>query len=197
MSLAWFNLISLIISGLLFAVLAILSTMPITLSERRGEKAWEECKRLRLTSFVFAMIMVVNTVLWIWFPVPELAWTTGLDLITRIFIIAVVSTPSLAICGKAMKDAGEEMNYPLKETKLHGGIYNHVRHPGVWGEMPLYVWAAFLVDSLFLVVWMTIYIILYSGINIYFEEVDLVKRFGTEYIEYRKRTGMLIPKRKK
>ncbi|MGY5874255.1 MAG: hypothetical protein RTU30_00790 [Candidatus Thorarchaeota archaeon] len=197
MSLAWVNLVSLIVSGFLFAILSILSTMPITLSERRGEKAWNECRWLRLTSFVFAMIMIVNTILWVWFPVPELVWTTGLDFVTRFFMVAIVSTPSLVICRKAMKDAGEEMNYPLKETKLHGGIYNHVRHPGIWGEMPIYVWVALVVDSLFLVVWMTIYIVLYSGINIYFEEIDLVKRFGTEYEEYRERTGMLIPKWKK
>lgn len=98
---------------------------------------------------------------------------------------------------KAMNDAGEEMNKPVKETELHGGIYNHVRHPGIWGEMPLYVWAAFLADSLFLLVWMTVYIVLYSAINIYFEEKDLVKRFGTEYEEYRERTGMLIPRRRR
>jgi len=94
-----------------------------------------------------------------------------------------------------MNDAGQEMNYPLKETKLHGGIYNYVRHPGIWGEMPLYVWVAFLVDSLFLVIWMTIYIIAFSAVNIYYEEMDLVKRFGSEYEEYQKRTGMLIPRR--
>jgi protein-S-isoprenylcysteine O-methyltransferase Ste14 len=196
MSIAWFNLISLHISGFLFAFLAILSTMPVTLSEKRGERAWEECKWIRYTSFVFALIMVMNTFLWVLFPVPELVWTTGLEFIPRLFIVVALSIPSLLICGKAMKDAGEEMNYPVRETTLHGGIYNYVRHPGVWGEMPLYVWAALLVDSLFLVGWMTIYIILYSGINIYFEEIDLVKRFGSEYEEYRERTGMLIPRRR-
>ncbi len=196
MSLAWFNLISLHISGFLFAFLAILSTMPVTLSEKRGEKAWEECKWIRYTSFVFALIMVINTFLWIFLPVPELVWTTGIEFIPRLFLVVVLCVPSVVICGKAMKDAGEEMNYPVKETTLHGGIYNYVRHPGVWGEMPLYVWAALLVDSLFLVVWMTLYIVLFSGINIYYEEKDLVKRFGTEYEEYRERTGMLIPRRK-
>jgi hypothetical protein len=69
----WVNLISLHVCSFLFAYLTTLSVMPVTREEQRGEQAWDECARLRSISFVFAGIMIVNTILWIWFPVSELA----------------------------------------------------------------------------------------------------------------------------
>jgi protein-S-isoprenylcysteine O-methyltransferase Ste14 len=197
MSIAWLNLISLATSGFLFGYLSTMSVMPVTREEKRGEKAWVECKWLRLASFGFATLMIVNTILWVWFPIPELAWSTSLELTTRIGIVLLIGVPCFGICTKAMKDAGEEMNWPLKETKLHGGIYNYIRHPGIVGEMPFYVLIAFILDSGFLTLWMLVYIILYSAINIYYEEKDLEKRFGAAYIDYRDRTGMIIPHRRK
>ncbi|MGD9396515.1 MAG: hypothetical protein PVJ05_08820, partial [Candidatus Thorarchaeota archaeon] len=79
MSVAWLNLISLHVCAFLFAYLTTLSVMPVTREEKRGEKAWAECARLRSISFVFAGIMILNTILWVWFPVPELAWVLNPD----------------------------------------------------------------------------------------------------------------------
>lgn len=98
---------------------------------------------------------------------------------------------------KGVIDAGKESLEPSKETKMHGGIYNHIRHPQTIGEFPLFVAVAFLLNSWFLVIVMTIWMSLYVPIIMYFEEKDLIRRFGDAYREYQKRTGALFPKLRK
>ncbi len=77
--------------------------------------------------------------------------------------------------------------------ELHGGIYKKLRHPGAVGEMPLYVVIALFVNSLFLAIWLTAFILVFTPIHIYYEEKDLLKRFGEEYAEYRRRTPAVFP----
>jgi protein-S-isoprenylcysteine O-methyltransferase Ste14 len=52
---------------------------------------------------------------------------------------------------------------------------------------------ALFVNSLFLTVWMTVFIFIFTPIHIYYEEKDLLKRFGDEYAEYRKATPAVFP----
>lgn len=190
----WLNLLSLHISALMFSYLSIISVMPVTREEKRGEKAWKECYQFRIIMSIFAFLMVINTILWIWIPVPEFNWRIHPDPFFGFLIGVFITIPCIIILIKAIQDGGEEHMKPSKETKLHGGIYQYIRHPGVWGEMPLYIVVALLVNSLFLVIWMIFFVVLYVPIYIYFEEKDLIKRFGAPYIEYRNQTGALIPK---
>ncbi|MFW9807231.1 MAG: methyltransferase family protein [Candidatus Thorarchaeota archaeon] len=192
MVLTWLNLISLHVSAFLFAYLTTLSVMPVTREEKSGEQAWEECARLRSISFVFAGLMILNTILWIWFPVNELAWIISPDPFFGIIIGLVIAIPCFIILGIAMRDAGKEMNAPQKGIELHGGIYKKIRHPGALGEMPLYVVVALFTNSLFLTVWMLIFIFTFTPIHIYYEEKDLVKRFGEVYVEYQKTTPAFL-----
>ena len=190
---AWLNLISMHLSAILFAYLTTLSVMPVTREEDRGEKAWEECAKLRSISFVFAGIMILNTILWIWFPIPELAWVLSPDPLFGIILGIIIAVPCLAILRVAMRDAGKEMHAPQKGIQLHGGIYKKIRHPGAVGEMPLYVVVALFVNSLFLTVWMIIFILIFTPIHIYYEERDLLKRFGDVYSEYQRITPAVFP----
>jgi protein-S-isoprenylcysteine O-methyltransferase Ste14 len=167
--------------------------MPVTKEELKGEKAWEECARLRSISFVFAGIMIVNTVLWIWFPVTELAWVLSPSPLFGIVVGIIIGVPCFIIMAIAYRDAGAEMHAPQKGIQLHGGIYKKIRHPGAVGEMPLYVVIAMLVNSLFLTVWMVVFILLFTPIHIYYEEKDLVKRFGEVYVEYQRTTPAFFP----
>lgn len=187
------NLISLHLSAILFAYLATLSVMPVTREEQRGEQAWDECARLRSISFVFAGLMIINTILWLWFPVPELSWKISTNPLFGILLGTIIGVPCFIIMMIAMRDAGKEMNAPQKGIKLHGGIYKKIRHPGALGEMPLYVVIAMFVNSLFLTVWMIFFVFIFTPIHIHFEEQDLLKRFGEEYAEYRRNTPAIFP----
>jgi len=193
LNIAWLNLISLHASALLFAYLTTLSVMPVSREEERGEKAWVECARLRSISFLFAGIMVLNTILWIWFQIPNLSWVLSPDPLFGIVLGIIIAVPCLAILRVAMRDAGKEMHAPQKGIQLHGGIYKKIRHPGAVGEMPLYVVVALFVNSLFLTVWMMIFILIFTPIHIYYEEKDLLKRFGDIYTEYQRTTPAVFP----
>jgi protein-S-isoprenylcysteine O-methyltransferase Ste14 len=152
--------------------------MPVTREEKIGDEAWKQCARLRSISFLFASVMVINTFLWIWFPIPELAWLVYPNPLVGIVFGIIIGIPCLYIMVLALRDAGEEMHTPLKETTLHGGIYRRVRHPGAVGEMPLYVVIALFTNSLFMTIWMLTLIVLFTPIHVYYEEKDLLKRFG-------------------
>lgn len=191
---AWLNLISLHVCAVLFAYLTTLSVMPVTREEEKGEDAWAECARLRYISFVFVGIMILNTILWAWFPVVELAWVLNPNPLFGMIIGAIISIPCLMILRVAMKDAGEEMSAPQKGISMHGGIYKRIRHPGALGEMPLYIVIALVVNSLFLTIWMTIFVLIFTPVHIHYEEKDLLKRFGEEYAEYRRTTPALFPR---
>jgi protein-S-isoprenylcysteine O-methyltransferase Ste14 len=167
--------------------------MPVTREGTKGEGAWEECAKLRSISFVFAGIMIVNTVLWILFPIPELSWAINPEPLFGIIVGTIIGVPCIIILMIAMRDAGKEMHAPQKGIQLHGGIYRKIRHPGAVGEMPLYVVIALYVNSLFLTIWMTIFILVFTPIHIYYEEKDLLKRFGEEYAEYRRTTPAVFP----
>jgi len=96
--------------------------------------------------------------------------------------------------GIGLKDAGEESLAPKKEHVLYGGIYKKIRHPQAAGEVTLWWVAAFFLNSpylaLFSFIWLPVFYIFCWA-----EEKDLVIRYGDAYLEYRKNTGFIIPKR--
>jgi protein-S-isoprenylcysteine O-methyltransferase Ste14 len=167
--------------------------MPVTREEVQGEQAWAECARLRTISFFFAGIMVASTIFWLWIPVPELAWVLSSDPLFGIIIGLIICIPCLILLMIAMRDAGKEMNAPQKGISMHGGIYKRMRHPGALGEMPLYIVVALFVNSLFLTIWMTMFVLIFTPIHIHYEEKDLLKRFGEEYAEYKRTTPAFFP----
>jgi protein-S-isoprenylcysteine O-methyltransferase Ste14 len=191
---AWINFGSLNIITLLCWFFYILSVQPVTRAEKFGEKAWKAAKRHRAISGVLMFVMVINLILWFWFPIPELAWPFHPIHVISILVGVILACIFTPIWFKGIKDAGKETMIPSKDQPLYKGIYNYIRHPQALGEMPWWIIIALFINSLFLVIWAIIMIILVSPFIIYYEEKDLIKRFGEAYIEYRKRTGAIFPK---
>jgi protein-S-isoprenylcysteine O-methyltransferase Ste14 len=71
------------------------------------------------------------------------------------------------------------------------GLYKRVRHPLYIGWLTIF-WAAptMTVSHLLFALLSTVYIL----VAIRFEESDLVDAFGADYIAYRERTPMLVPR---
>ncbi|MHA1341797.1 MAG: methyltransferase family protein [Promethearchaeota archaeon] len=192
--LSWLNFIVLNLCGLLITYLYILSVMPVTREEKRGEKAWKECMWYRNIGGIFEFVMIANVIIWIWLPIPELNWLVHENFWIGIIIGTCIAIPCLIIMIKGVKDAGEETLKPSKETKLYEGIYKYIRHPQTLGEFPLFIALSFMINSLFLVLWSAIFIIIVIPIIMHYEEMDLEKRFGEAYLEYKQNTGAFIPK---
>jgi protein-S-isoprenylcysteine O-methyltransferase Ste14 len=193
----WINFSSLIANLFFFSYFYILSIQPVKRERRKGEQAWKECMKFRIFASIFETIIVINMMLWIWFPIPIINWKIHENYIFGIIIGILITIPCLVILFKGIIDAGKETLQPSRETELYSGIYNYIRHPQSLGEFPLFVTIAFIVNSWFLVLLMSIYIIIYVPIMIRYEEKDLIMRFGEKYKQYQKITGALFPKIKK
>lgn len=191
---SWVNILSLISSLLLFSILYTLSTMPVTLNSKTGEGAWGKCHTYRIIASLFEMIAVVNMLLWVLLPIASLNWKISLNPWISRAVAIVLFVPCMIILLKGIRDAGKETITPSKETEMYGGIYEYIRHPQALGEMPLFILLGFAVNSLFLVILASIYVVIYTPIMKNYEEKDLVKRFGEDYILYQKTTGAFFPK---
>jgi len=193
----WINFSSLIGSLFFFSCFYALSVQPAKREKKKGSQAWRQCMQLRIIASLFEFVIILNMILWIWFPIPLVSWKIYENYINSILIGVIISIPFLIILLKGTKDAGKETIQPSKETQMYGGIYNYIRHPQSLGEFPLFVTIAFIVNSWFLVFLMSIYIIIYVPIMVNYEEQDLIRRFGEHYKQYQKKTGALFPKIRK
>lgn len=192
------NFCILIISFLLMAYLYLLSIQPVKRSEKYGEKAWDTCKKFRGIGGLFELISIINLIIWIWFPIPLFdTWIINANIWIGIIIAICIAIPCLIIMLLGVKAAGSETLNPSIETEMYGGIYKYIRHPQTLGEFPTFVALSFALNSWFLVLISTLFIIIYTPIMIYYEENDLIRRFGEKYKEYQKNTGALFPKLRK
>ena len=192
---AWINFSVLVISTLLTLYFYIKSTGPAALEQKIGPIAYKKCTQYRLFASIFMTIVMINYVVYVFYPLPiPLAQTFPWNWWVSALIAVIIVIPSGYVWIRGMRDAGEETMVVKKEHTMYGGIYQKIRHPQAVGELPLWWVIAFLLHSPFLVlysfVWVPIFIVMSWA-----EERDLLIRYGQAYAEYRERTGFLLPKR--
>ena len=193
---AWINISLLVISSFFFAYFYIKSVSPAALEKTVGEVAYSKCKRYRIIASIFELVAVANYVIYFFYPLPwSLPATFPWDWWLSILIAVLILIPSGYLMVRGLRDAGEESLAPKKEHRLFGGIYQKLRHPQAMGEVALWWVVAFLLNSPFL----AIYSIIWLPIFYWFcraEERDLIIRYGDAYLEYRRKTGLFIPRRR-
>ncbi|UCC20059.1 MAG: hypothetical protein JSV62_01900 [Promethearchaeota archaeon] len=193
----WINFSILIISTALMAFFYIKSVGPAKLEKKLGEIAYKRCGNYRIIASIFEVLTVINYIFYFYFPLPIpiprfFIWDYWISVILSIIIL----TPCLYIMLKGVKDAGREALFPDKGHTLYKGIYEKIQHPQALGEVFIWWAAALLLNSPFLF----IYSIVWFPIFYFFckaEENDLAIRYGDEYLEYKRQTGMFIPKKKR
>lgn len=193
----WINLIILIISTALMAFFYVKSVGPAALEQKIGLKAYTRCAYYRITASIFELIGIINYSLYFFFPIafpiPQFfIWDYSISMVLSIVILI----PSLYIMLKGLKDAGREALFPDKEHTLYKGIYEKIRHPQALGEAFIWWSVALILNSPFLF----LYSIVWFPLFYWFckaEENDLILRYGEPYNDYKQRTGMFFPKRKK
>ncbi len=194
---AWINFISMIVSALLCGYFYVKSAGPAALEKKIGEIAYRRCSHYRLIAAIFMSLAIVNYVIYYFYPLAlPLPQTFPWDWWISILIGILIAIPGGYIWFRGMKDAGEETMLTKKEHTLYGGIYKKIRHPQALGEITYWWVAAFLLNSPFLAlfsfIWIPIFYIMCRA-----EEKDLEIRYGKKYLEYKRKTGFIIPKRKK
>ena len=197
MTIAWINFVVLIIASLLFLYFYVKSASPAALEKKIGEAAYARCTIYRIIALTFEMVALANYIIYFFYPLPvPLPLTFPWDYWLSVVIAIAIVIPGGYLMWRGSKDAGEETVAPKKEHKLYGGIYNKIRHPQALGEVTLWWVGAFILNSPFLAIFSFIWLPIFY-IFCWAEEKDLVIRYGKEYLEYRRNTGFVIPKKKR
>ncbi len=194
---AWANFAILLFSAMLFLYFYIRSVSPAGLELVVGPRAYEQCRRDRLIAAGFELLVTINYVVYIFFPLPlrlprQFPWAWWVS-----FLVALaIGIPALALMVRGVQDAGEETLRPTKEQPLFGGIYTKIRHPQAVGEVFIWWVLAFVLHSPFLALFSFFFIPVFL-IMCWAEEQDLLLRFGESYASYCRCTGAFIPRRKR
>jgi protein-S-isoprenylcysteine O-methyltransferase Ste14 len=191
----WINFTVMLISAFLFSYFYIKSVHPAALEKKIGKIAYFRCGRFRIIASVFEIIVVINYIIYFFYPLPLslpriFPWSWWISVLTA----ALIAVPAGYLLGKGLKDAGRESVIPDKKHSLYGGIYKKIRHPQAAGELAFWWVIAFSLNSPFLAVFSIIWIPIFY-LFCREEEKDLIIRYGRSYIEYRENTGFIIPKR--
>jgi protein-S-isoprenylcysteine O-methyltransferase Ste14 len=194
---AWTNFAVLVIAAVLFTYFYTRSVGPAALEKKVGEVAYARCRRYRIVASAFEVVVVATYIVYAFYPLSiPLPDTFPWDWWVSFAIAVVILVPSAYLMARGLKDAGEESLSPRKDHRLCGGIYMKMRHPQATGEVALWWVIAFILNSPFLAIFSMIWIpIFYMMCRA--EEKDLVIRYGKPYLEYRRNTDFLIPRRKR
>lgn len=192
---AWINFAVLLFATLFFLYYYMRSASPATREKVLGPVAYACCGRDRIIASVFELVIVINYIIYYFYPLPtplpdKFPWAWWLSAM----IAVIIGIPALTLMLIGVKHAGEEALFPKKEHTLYHGIYTKLRHPQAVGEVCLWWVMAFLLHSPFLVLFSFVYIPVFI-MMCFAEEQDLLWRYGEAYAEYYKQTGAFWPKR--
>jgi len=97
-----------------------------------------------------------------------------------------------------LKVKGTPVPFNPPPTLVDGGPYRYVRNPMVTGVILLLFGLGFAVGSLSLVIIFTpLYVLAHVWELKNIEEPELIRRLGEDYLVYRSRTPMFIPRKRK
>jgi methanethiol S-methyltransferase len=190
----WLNLLLMLTSASMSAIFYVLSVSPANLEKKIGDKAYKKCSQYRYISLILFIVIILSYIIYYYYPIQlpidrSFPWSW----IISDFIAIIILLPLIIIYVKGVTDAGEETMSPIKDNKLYGGIYSYIRHPQAASLMMLGIIVSLFLNSPFLVILSFFWIPMFY-IMCYYEEKDLILRYGKEYIDYMDRTGFFIPK---
>ncbi|MBD3228328.1 MAG: DUF1295 domain-containing protein [Candidatus Lokiarchaeota archaeon] len=105
------------------------------------------------------------------------------------FIVLAIYLGIKGVIDTSLKTA--ETHRPEKVVTT--GLYNYLRHPQYLGGLLAHIGISFIMSALYSIL-STPFIIIYIYLLAWKEEKELVKEFPEEYLDYKKKVPMFIPK---
>jgi hypothetical protein len=100
---------------------------------------------------------------------------------------------ALAVGKRAAHTSGRNRDEQVAEALNSTGIYSMVRHPLYLGNITTYIgWAVFTGIDWLVPVFLVLFVAYYRLI-IFAEEQFLTRKFGQDYLDWRKQTPLLLP----
>ena len=145
-----------------------------------------------------ATVWVISMAVWAifaWWLIPnyqvlfEQQFATSVSIyfgIALLFIAAVIEVVTSNVLGRKRILGSSE--FEKSEDKLiTAGIYKYARHPR-YVEHPLWFVGLGLMFGYTSMLWFALYLFIALAITAHFEEKELIKRYGKEYLNYKKKT---------
>ncbi len=192
---------ALLVNVLLLAVFGVQHTV---MARPTFKRAWTKIvpEPVERSTYVLITNLLLIALFWLWQPMTGVIWeidnTIGRGILWALFgvgwllvLVATLQINHLDLFGVRqvwLYFGGKEYTHVKLATPV---LYKHVRHPLYVGWITAF-WAtpSMTAGHLLFAAGSTVYIL----IAIYFEERNLVEFHGDGYVEYRKRTPMLIPR---
>jgi methanethiol S-methyltransferase len=187
------NLFALSLFGLQHSIMA-----------RRSFKLWLTRfihPNMERSTYILSTALVITAMCYLWIPVGKVIWQVESDSTALLIRGIALFGWTLLLIATFMLNHFELFGLSQTFNPLFGksqpednfrtpGIYKFIRHPIQTGVL-IGMWAVPLSTSSHLMFagGMTIYIL----VGLYFEERDLIREFGHDYLEYMKRVKRLIP----
>jgi len=147
------------------------------------------------TFYIGLMVLFVFASLWIdkrfaFFHFNFTWWTLGLSLVFLVPGFVIMEWPVMQF----FRARGTPVPINPPQKLITSGLYNYVRNPMLTGLFFLMFGLGILLGSLSLVLIFTPLFILLNVLYIKaIEEKEMEKKFGDEYLEYKKRMPMFLP----
>jgi protein-S-isoprenylcysteine O-methyltransferase Ste14 len=185
----------------LFIVIVLLSSITyifrrraVTPNEKIGhdEEGWVPYIALQSAAVVlwlstFAYLLVPSAIAWASMPIPSVfRWLSfGAAIVASLLMIW-----TLASLGKNLTDTVVTKSYAILVTT---GPYNWVRHP-YYSTTAIAMFSVTILTANWIVGLGCVLVLTLLAIRTPKEEAKLEERFGNEYLNYKAKTGMFVPR---
>ncbi len=76
------------------------------------------------------------------------------------------------------------------------GAYRHVRNPMITSVLAILLGESLALGSIYILIWFGVFFVMNNFYFIFIEEPGLVRRFGGEYIDYKRHVPRWVPRRR-
>ena len=155
--------------------------------EKLGNQFFKYRGQIPLLFFLVAFILMH------FFPIYEHWLNPNYSTAAMVLVVLGHLIRAFAVGNRATHTSGRNRDQQVAEALNSTGIYSMVRHPLYLGNITTYIgWAVFTGIDWLVPVFLILFVAYYRLI-IYAEEQFLTRKFGQDYLDWRKQTPLLLP----
>jgi len=142
----------------------------------------------------FNVVVVIPSLILYFSKTPVQLNTTPFITLGAVFLILGLSLAAWTMCLFATIGKGTAAPWNPPKNLVVKGPYCHVRNPMITSVLMMLIALYFILNAWQILAWCALFFLINSIYFPLFEEKDLEKRFGKEYIEYKNNVPRWLPR---